>query len=45
MEINQGDKGIFKGLGALQKVDFTNRRFFPSIRNRHQFDYSHHHPN
>lgn len=45
MEVNLPDKGVFRGLGRLETVKFANRKFFPNVRNIHQFNYTHEHPN
>lgn len=45
MEINKPDLGIFKGMGRLETPKFINRKPFPHIRNKHQFEYTHNHPN
>lgn len=37
MEINQPDRGIFKGIGSLDKYVNINKKNFPLIRNKHQF--------
>ena len=37
MEINKPDEGIMRGIGPLEKGQFINRKFFPNIRNQHQF--------
>lgn len=37
MEINLPDKGIFKGIGKLETKRYMNRKYFPNIRNMHQF--------
>ncbi len=37
MEINEPEKGIFKGIGKLEVKRFANRKFFPNIRNINQF--------
>lgn len=45
MEVNQPNKGIFKGMGKLESNRFINRKYFPRVRNVHGFDFSHHQPN
>jgi hypothetical protein len=45
MEINKPDKGVFKGIGSLDQYHPNNKKYFPRIRNIHQFDYTHHHRN
>jgi hypothetical protein len=37
MEINEPDKGVFKGFGNLEAKRFANRKYFPNIRNINQF--------
>lgn len=45
MEVNKPDKGVFKGMGQLEVNRFINRKFFPNLRNQHQFAYTHNHAN
>lgn len=45
MEINKPDLGVFKGMGKLESAKFENRKYFPNLRNIHQFEYTHSHPN
>lgn len=45
MEINKPDQGVLKGMGRLEVEQHINRKYFPKIRNIHQFDLTHHHPN
>ena len=45
MEINLPDKGVFSGLGKLETAKFMNRKYFPNLRNIHQFQYTHDHAN
>ncbi len=45
MEINKPDKGLFKGIGGLQVDLHINKKYFPNVRNIHQFDYTHQHKN
>lgn len=44
MEINLPDRGVFKNFGKLEQPKFLNRKYFPNIRNIHQFEYTHEHP-
>lgn len=37
MEVNKPDKGVFKGMGKLEMNQSINRKYFPKIRNVHQF--------
>ena len=37
MEVNQPDRGVFKGIGKLETAKHVNRKYFPNIRNMHQF--------
>lgn len=37
MEVNQPDRGIFKGIGSLDKHLDTSKKNFPLIRNKHQY--------
>lgn len=45
MEVNKPDKGVFKGMGQLENNKFINRKFFPNLRNQHNFAYTHNHHN
>ena len=45
MEINKPDKGVFKGFGRLEEEHHINRKYFPRVRNIHQFEYTHQHAN
>lgn len=45
MEVNQPDRGIFKGIGSLDKHLDTSKKNFPLIRNKHQYQYTHNHGN
>lgn len=45
MEVNKPDRGIFKGMGKLEIKRQINRKYFPMLRNQHQFDYTHSHTN
>lgn len=45
MEINKPDKGLFRGIGALEREQFNNKKYFPRLRNIHQFEYTHAHSN
>ena len=44
MEINKPEQGVLKGMGRLEIDQHINRKYFPRIRNVHQFEYTHHHP-
>lgn len=44
MELNRPDVGVFKGM-TTQPNDFTHRRNFPSVNNKHNFDHEHPNPN
>ncbi len=37
MEINMPDKGVFKGIGNLDKTLNINKKNFPLLRNKQQF--------
>ena len=37
MEINKPDRGVFKGIGSLEVERHINKKYFPRIRNIHQF--------
>lgn len=45
MEVNLPEKGIFKGIGKLERTLNINKKNFPSLRNQHQFAYTHNHGN
>lgn len=45
MEINKPDKGLFKGMGKLQGDQHINKKYFPRVRNIHQFEFTHNHHN
>lgn len=45
MEINKPDAGVFKGIGQLEVNKHINKKYFPKVRNIHQFEYTHHHKN
>ena len=45
MEINKPDEGIMRGMGKLEVPRFINKKFFPSVRNQHQFEFTHNHRN
>lgn len=37
MEVNKPDRGVFRGMGKLEGAKFINKKYFPNIRNIHQF--------
>lgn len=43
MELNRPDLGLFKGM-AIEEVQKTHKRNYPSVDNRHQFDHEHPRP-
>jgi hypothetical protein len=45
MEINKPDSGIFRGLGNNERAHICNRKYFPNLRNIHNFQYTHGHRN
>lgn len=45
MEVNKPENGIFKGIGRLERTLNLNKKNFPLLRNKHQFEYTHNHDN
>lgn len=45
MDVNLPDKGVFKGIGPLERFVANNKKYFPNQRNIQQFAYTHGHNN